>query len=104
MAAVTGQRVADFLGGGNDHRLVSLAENHAEVLTQMVLAYTRGAGFSNGEPNDQIAAVIVAATARMLANPQQIASDVGGVSTRGGFQGFNLAERMTLNRFRKLAQ
>lgn len=104
MAAVTGQRIADFLGAGDDYHLVGLAENHVEVLTQMCLAYTRGAGFAAGVPNDQIAAVIVSATARMLANPQQIAYDVGGVSLRGGFQGFNLAERIVLNRFRKLAQ
>ena len=70
----------------------------------MCLAYTRGAGFSAGVPNDQIAAVIVSATARMMANPQQIAYDVGGVSMRGGFQGFNLAERIVLNRFRKTVQ
>lgn len=104
MAAVTGQRIAEFLGGADDDDLIEFANHHIEVLTQMCLAYTRGAGFSNGAPNDQIAAVIVSATARMIANPQQIAYDVGGVSIRGGFQGFNLAERIVLNRFRKTAQ
>lgn len=104
MATVTGQRIADFLGGGDDDNLIELADNHIEVLTQMCLAYTRGAGFSDGAPNEQIAAVILSATARMIANPGQIAYDVGGVSIRGGFQGFNIAERIVLNRFRKTAQ
>lgn len=103
MGAVTGQRVADFLGGGSDSNLVTLAENHAQILTNMCLAYTRGAGFSNGEPNDQIASVIVTAAARLVSNPEQIPTDVGAVSTRGGFTGFNLAELFVLNRYRKQA-
>lgn len=104
MAAVTGQRVADFLGGGGDANLVTLAGSHAQVVTQMCRAYTRDVGFVAGVPNDEIASVIVTAAARLVANPQQIANDVGGVSMRGGFSGFNLAERMVLNRYRKLAQ
>lgn len=105
MAAVTGTQVAEFLGGGNDSDLVTLAENHAQVLTNMCLAYTRGVGFTaEGVPNAQIASVIVTAAARLVANPEQIATDVGGVSTRGGFNGFNLAELFVLNRYRKQAQ
>lgn len=104
MAAVTGQRIAEFLGGGGDSNLVTLAGSHAEIITQMCLAYTRGAGFSDGVPNDQIASVIVTAAARLVSNPQQIANDVGGVSIRGGFNGFNLAEQRVLNRYRKQAQ
>lgn len=104
MAAVTGQQVADFLGGGADSNLVTLAETHAEVITQMCRAYTRNVGFVGGEPNDEIAAVIVTAAARLVSNPQQLANDVGEVSTRGGFNGFSLIERIVLNRYRKLAQ
>lgn len=104
MAAVTGQRVADFLGGGTDTNLVALAESHAEVVTQMCRAYTRDAGFVAGVPNDDIAAVIVTASARLVANPQQIANDVGAVSMRGGFNGFSLVEQIVLNRYRKQAQ
>ncbi|WP_304114557.1 hypothetical protein [Mycolicibacterium bacteremicum] len=104
MAAVTGQRVADFLGGGTDTNLVALAGSHAQIVTQMCRAYTRDAGFSDGVPNDDIAAVIVAAAARLVANPQQLPHDVGGVSMRGGFNGFTLTERLVLNRYRKKAQ
>lgn len=104
MAAVTGQRVADFLGGGTDTNLVALAGSHAQVVTQMCRAYTRDMGFADGVPNDEIASVIVTAAARLVANPQQLANDVGGVSMRGGFNGFNLAERMVLNRYRKQAR
>lgn len=104
MAAVTGQRVADFLGGGGDANLVTLAGSHAQVVTQMCRAYTRDGGFSDGVPNDDIAAVIVTAAARLVANPEQIPSDVGSVSMRGGFSGFSLTERLVLNRYRKKAQ
>lgn len=104
MAAVTGLRVAAFLGGGTDANLVVLAEAHAEVVTQMCRAYTRDAGFADGAPNAEIAAVIVTAAARLVANPQQLANDVGGVSIRGGFNGFSLSERIVLNRYRKKAQ
>lgn len=104
MAAVTGQRVADFLGGGTDANLVALAGTHATVVTNLCRAYTRGVGFADGAPNDEIASVIVTATARLVANPEQLSTDVGAVSIRGGFNGFNLAERFVLNRYRKLAQ
>ena len=104
MAAVTGQRVADFLGGGSDTNLVTLAENHAHVVTHMCRAYTRDGGFTDGVPNDEIASVIVTAAARLASNPQQIANDVGTVSMRGGFQGFSFTERLVLNRYRKKAR
>lgn len=74
------------------------------VITSFVSAYTRGRGFADDEPNEELAAVITAASARMAANPEQIPYDVGGVSFRGGFNGFNLAEQMVLNRYRVRAQ
>lgn len=104
MAAVTGQRIADFLGGGGDANLVTLAGSHAQVVTQMCRAYTRDMGFADGVPNDEIASVIVTAAARLASNPQQLPNDVGTVSMRGGFQGFSLTERLVLNRYRKKAQ
>jgi len=104
MAAVTGQRVADFLGGGDDASLVTLAGSHADVVTQMARAYTRDQGFTDGAPNDEIAAVIVTASARLVANPEQLSTDVGTVSTRNGFNGFTLTEQIVLNRYRKRAE
>ena len=102
--AVTGQQVADFLGQGDDTTLVALAGQHAAVVTAMARSYTRDRGFTGNEPADDIAAVITTATARLVANPEQIATDVGTVSIRGGFTGWTLAETFVLNRYRKRAQ
>ncbi|MDO0973783.1 hypothetical protein [Mycolicibacterium frederiksbergense] len=101
--AVTGQDVADFLGQGTDTALVALAGEVVPVITAMVRAYTRTRGFTAAEPNDELAAVITTASARMAANPEQIQSKVGSVEIRGGFQGFSLAETFVLNRYRKTA-
>lgn len=103
MAAVTGQDVADFLGQGTDATLVALAEEVVPVVTVMVKSYTRGRGFTDGAPNDELAAVITTASARLVANPEQLSTDVGSVSIRGGFTGWNLAETFVLNRYRKRA-
>lgn len=104
MAAVTGQTVANFLGQGADGGLVTLAQDHAAIVTQMARAYTRDGGFTDGVPNVEIAAVITTAAARLVSNPEQLATTVGTVSIRGGFSGWTLAERLTLNRYRKQAQ
>jgi hypothetical protein len=103
MAAVTGQDVADFLGQGDDDTLVTLAGQHVVIVQAMASAYTRGQGFTDGEPADDLAAVITTATARLVANPEQLAVDVGGVSIRGGFAGWSLAETLVLNSYRKRA-
>lgn len=100
---VTGQDVADFLGQGTDTALVALAGEVVPVITAMVRAYTRGRGFADGEPNDELAAVVTTAAARMVANPEQIQSKVGSVEIRGGFQGWTLAETFVLNRYRRTA-
>lgn len=100
---VTGQDVADFLGQGDDPELVALAGQHVTVITAMAHAYTRGNGFSDGEPADDVAAVLVAATARLMANPEQVNAKTGAVSVQGGFTGWSLAETFVLNRYRKRA-
>lgn len=74
------------------------------LVTTLARAYTRGQGFIDGEPNTDIAAVITTASARLSANPEQIPTDVGSVSIRGGFQGWTLAETFVLNRYRRRAQ
>ena len=73
------------------------------VITAMVAAYTRGRGFDLGVPSDDLAAVITTASARMVANPEQLPTRVGSVEVRAGFQGFSLAETFVLNRYRKRA-
>ncbi|MBZ4498035.1 hypothetical protein [Dermacoccus sp. Tok2021] len=97
---VTGQDVADFLGQGDDEQFVALAGQSVTIVTAMARAYTRDAGFTGAVPNDEIAAVITTATARLVANPEQLRVTVGGVQT-DGFQGWTLAELFVLNRYRR---
>lgn len=102
---VTGADVASFLGQGDNPQLVALAQEHVSIITAMARAYTRGNGFNpaTAEPNDEIVAVITTATARLVANPEQLRHSVGGAQQLDGFQGFNLAETFVLNRYRKRA-
>ena len=102
---VTGQEVADFTGDGADEGAVALAEESVKVVTAMARSYTRGRGFGiTGDVTEDLAAVIVTASARLMANPDQLRSQVGAVSLYNGFNGFSLAETFVLNRYRKRAQ
>lgn len=97
----TGQDVADFLGQGDDDHLVALAGEHVGIITAMARAYTRGGGFTDGYPAEDVAAVITTATARLLANPEQIVQTIGGTRIGEGFSGWSLAETFVLNRYRR---
>lgn len=103
-ASDAAKRVAKLLGRADDVVLVALAEEPVAVITAMVRAHTRGNGFVAGQPNAELAAVVTTAAARLVANPEQLSSDVGTVSIRGGWQGWNLAEQVTLNRYRVRAR
>jgi len=98
-----GYDVAAFLGQGDDATLVALADQHLPIVTAMVRSYTRDRGFTGTEPADDLAAVIVCATARLMTNPEQVRSVVGSVQTFPGFTGWSLAELFVLNRYRKRA-
>lgn len=102
--APTAQDVRDFLGRGADELPDSLAQAHLDTITSLARGYTRGNGFDyGGVPADDLIAVILTATARMLANPDQLPYDAGSVSIRGAFTGWTLAETIVLNRYRKRA-
>lgn len=101
--APTAADVAAFLGRGDDAEAVALAGQHLPIVRAMAQAYTRDQGFTHGLPNDEISAVIITATARLMANPDQITHTVGTVSLGGGFSGWTLAELFVLNRYRKRA-
>ena len=103
MPALTGADIAAFLGQGDDTELVALAGQHVPIITAMARAYTRGVGFYGGEPIADIEAVIITATARLVANPEQLGTTVGSVTVNGGFNGWTLAELFVLNRYRKKA-
>jgi len=77
------------------------------IITTMAKAYTRGHGFTGNQANDEIAAVITAASARLAANGTQLGVrlkvDDYEREFRSGFQGWSLAELAVLNRYRKRA-
>lgn len=99
----TGQQVADFLGAGASTALVAQANVHVPMITALARSYTRGNGFEGVGVSDDIAAVIVTASARMIANPEQIERQVGTVAIRGGFKGWSLVELAVLNAHRGVA-
>ncbi|WP_304106406.1 hypothetical protein [Mycolicibacterium bacteremicum] len=78
------------------------------IITTMAKAYTRGRGFSGNEPNDEIAAVITTAAARLAANGKQASysSTAGSFAQdlRTYFTGWTLTELAVLNRYRVRAQ
>jgi len=82
-------------------------ETVVPIVTTMAKAYTRGRGFTSGEPNDEIAAVITTAAARLAANAEQLArkkvDDVEYEYTLRGSFGWTLAEQIVLNRYRVTA-
>jgi len=74
------------------------------AVTGLAKSYTRGRGFGDAGPNEDISAVIVTAAARLVSNPRQftVEMDIGRGSRayRGGFAGWSLAEQTALNRYR----
>lgn len=100
----TGLDVASYLGGADDPTLVSLCNQHVVMVAAMARSYTRGKGFMGGanqhEPFEDVAAVIIVAAARMVSNPEQVDTQHGSSSIRGGFKGWSLAELMVLNAYR----
>lgn len=76
-------------------------------VTVMARAYTRGNGFDDGDPNEEITAVITTAAARLASNGtgtmyRKRVDDVE-VEYRSSFQGWTLAELAVLNRYRVTA-
>lgn len=108
MSAPTVQNVLDLLWNIQPPTEASVTEALA-VVSNIAHSYTRGIGFdADDTPNDEIASVIVLAVARLLRNPSQlpVREEMGGmvVDWRGGFTGWTLGERETLDRYRVKAQ
>lgn len=100
----TAEDVSVFLTGSEvDERLVAMAEVHVGVVTHFARIYTRGNGFYVDGVVPEIAAVILAATARLASNPGQIDITIGSVRRQGSFKGWTLAEQKVLNPYRKVA-
>ena len=104
--AVEADQVAAFLGRPDDAAILATAEQAIAVVTTMVKAYVRGNG-QDWTPNDELDAVIVTASARMVSNPSGLNQDIAAgpftQSLRGAFQGWTLAELAVLNRYRRRA-
>lgn len=105
MAAPTSADLAAFTGKELN---ADQATAVIEVVTAMARSYTRGKGFTaDGEPNDDVRAVILSGSARLLADTSQIMqSETMGpfsVQFRAGFDGWTVAESYVLNRYRERA-
>lgn len=74
------------------------------VVTTLAKSYTRGNGFVGNEPNHDIAAAIVTASARLAANGVQVRrkriDDVEYEYSLSGMFSWSLAEQSVLNRYR----
>lgn len=84
----------------------STIEDALNAIESMVATYTRDRHVTRtGTFKRGIESVIITATARLLANPGQVAVQfsAGSLSVRkgAGFTGFTLGEQMTLDRYRK---
>lgn len=77
------------------------AQAHVDVITALARAHTRGNGFGIGIVRAGIRAVILAASARLLANPEQVVRQVGNVSYSAPFIGWTLPERSVLDDYRR---
>ncbi|WP_237394359.1 hypothetical protein [Mycobacterium paraintracellulare] len=78
------------------------------IITAMASSYTRGQGFTAGVPNDEIRAVILTASARLISNTSGLTfSEIEGPSQieyNSAFSGWTVGELVVLNRFRRRAQ
>lgn len=96
-------RVTAFLGQTGNPSFAPQATEHVTVVAQMAMDYTRGRGFTSGEPSPSLQSVIVSASARLLANPEQLQYQVGSVAIRDAFDGWSPLEKTLLNQYRRTA-
>ena len=104
--AVTPTDLVKWLGEPTtDTDLMAQAGQAITMASAMCDAYTRGqhvkADGITTRPG--VDAVILMASARMLANPEQLKYGTGVVSFGEGFNSWTLAERAVLDRYRKRA-
>lgn len=101
MAAPTTDDLGAFLGREID---AGQATAVLGIVSAMAAGYTRGQGFTEGEPGPDVRAVILSASARLIADTSQITSEEAmgpfSVSYRAGFDGWSAAELAVLNRYR----
>lgn len=97
-------RVAQHIARAGDEATLVLARAHADIVAAFVHGYTRGRGFNvlTGDPAPDLQAVIVAATARLTTNPEQVtAYTAADYSERPAvFEGWTHAELGVLHVYR----
>lgn len=103
--AVTNTDLVKWLGADTtDTTLMAQATQAVTMAEAMCDAYCRGAHrYASGATRPGVDAVVLMASARMLANPEGLRYATGVVSFNDAFNGFTLAEQMVLNRYRKRA-
>lgn len=95
--------VLAFLGLPENLETVALATQHVRVVTTFVRNYVRGNGFTETGPNADLEDVVVSAAARYVVNPQQLTRQNLGNQAVGyaSLEGFTLAEKAVLHRYRR---
>lgn len=83
---------------------LAMAEGHLSTVLEYVKGYTRGRGFHGYIPERPLQAVIVAATGRLVTNPEQVTYySTGDYSERPAtLTGWTLAELQVLRRYRRV--
>ena len=94
--------VLTFLGQPSS--LEPQAQVVVDVISAMADDYTRGRGFVDGVPTNLVSKVIVSASARLLANPDQILFQTGTVAIRSAFDGWTPLEKKILDGHRGTAR
>lgn len=105
LAAVLAPRVAAFMGRHGDPSTIETATAQLPVVAEYVRGYTRGRGWAGDAPTGPLRVVIVSATARLAANPEQVWQyQTGDYSERPAvLAGWTLAELAVLRRYRKVS-
>lgn len=76
-----------------------------QLIGQQAIEYTRGAGFSSaGVPGPTAKSIIIKAGARLAANAEQTRRDVGNVSVRSYFDGWDPVEKKLLDSLRRVSR
>ena len=83
---------------------LAMAEGHLATVLEYVKGFTRGRGFHGYIPERPLQAVIVAATGRLVTNPEQVTYySTGDYSERPAtLTGWTLAELQVLRRYRRV--
>lgn len=104
MPAVEPDDLKSYIGADINY---DRAEFLIGIVTALAASYTRGEGFTAGEPQPDLRAVILSATARLVRDRGVASESMGpfSVQYRAGFDaGWSVAELAVLNRYRQRAK